>query len=541
MNYVFGIAFILLIILVCIICYCISAPADIIPLVIGGINNHCGIIGGSHSAENNRNKQIEEYRKKYSPDDILKMTNTTMKTGQYIAENNSLQFVTERLKPPYSGLIFVLRVKKYNSALLADLMVSLSLRESAFIVLINEQTNSIIVLGTSDQLEKMTIGHDKLYLIKFLDSLADATKIGFNISPNVPLIYEKSNSPQTFEWDSLAELTEDDISKLDWSEMFDKIEKFTTQKYEVGGSAKLENGKIKIVEIMDGNIGSININNSSLIVFHSHPKSGNNILEPPSVNDLYSALFGHKDKSAVWDVVIAQEGLYVYRPSRFILPHDKEIRQQLDNLTIGCYGLKPSICIPIVLNRIRDLGFIIYFLPNKKYFSELRDDYAMNYWNQIDNTKFLKDMEAIRKYTSKDFEKLDWSEITNEIKNAIKMSHCSNIIVADIVAGKIVAAGGAGCRSTRVDDYVGVIPGRYPALLDIFTQSANTISGYQLHHIIEESDYVAFNIFIMKDKSIAVRAETANGHEKIKVDIKREYSVEELPGLGFKIVVFGKV
>lgn len=526
---------------------------NLAPLVIGGMDkafgksleasergrDQCGfaagatqIIGGSRLPQNNRNKQIEEYRKKYSTSDILKITDKTLKTGQYVVENDSLKLTSKKLNPPYSGLVLVLRINKFTSVLLADMMISLSLREYAYVILINESDSKIIVLGTSEQLEKLTIGRDRIFLIKFLDNLGDFSKIGFKYSPVVKLVYDKTDNRAEIEWSILTELTEQDIRELDWSELFDKIESFTTQKYEVGGSANLVDGKIKISEIVDGNIGSVNINHSNPIVFHSHPKTDQHILEPPSIPDLNSALMGFKDGSAAWDVVIAQEGLYVYRPTKFILAHDREVREKLDNLTTGCYKLKPSLCIPVVLNRIRDVGFIIYFLPNKKYFDNLGEEYAMNYWNGIDNVKFLKDMESMKKYTSHDFNKLDWSEI----KNVIKLSYGDNLIVADIVDGKVVAAGGAGVRGTDIHNFIGVIPGRYPAMLDIFTQTSNKITGYELQHVTFDSDYVAWNIFLTRDKSIAVRVD-----KKIKVDVKSEYSVEEVAEMGFKTVMFGKV
>lgn len=530
---------VLLIILICVICCCISSSHISELLVIGG----AGLF-----ETDNRNKQIMELRSKYSINDILNLIKSNTKSEQYGSVNqynildNKVVFATEESSPPYAGLILILNVKKVTSQLLVDIMTSISLREFAYIVLI-DVTKEVIVLGTSKQLEDFVIGKPKEFLTKYLDGLTDITITGLQIT-NPALLQQLWNlnkksdvSHKDLEWDMLSNLTERDIQNLDWSELLAKIPEWCeNRKYEVGGNAVIKNGKVTVSNINEGNIGQVNVKHVDLIVFHSHPKSGI-FAEPPSVTDLNSALHGFKHKESVLDVVIACEGLYVYRPSQFILAHDNEIRDKLDNLSIGCYRMNPSLCVPIVLNRIRDTGFIIYFIPNPPYWKAIENnsmeyDYAFNYWNTIDNVKFLKTIEELKKYKTQDFEKLDWSEI----QNVKKLSHGDSLIVADIVDGKVLVAGGAGARQVLLTEPLQQPPGRFPATLDIIVQSSEEFTGYELKHIIESSNFVAWCIAITPTRSYAIRVD-----KKIKIDDSVMYSLAKIGELGFIAIQFKKI
>lgn len=510
----------ILIILICVLCILIN-NLQYIPILIGG-----SIIG----AEENRNQQIEQLRKNYSINDIKKMIKPDMKTGQYIISPNTynLQFASSRINPPYPGLILILRVKKIHSELLADIMMSLSIREYAYIVLINETSQEISVYGVTRLLEDISLGKSREFLVTYLNQLPNLN-IFQTTDPNIA--FEKSKNHVNLKWETMIGMTEQDIRNLDWSEFLDKIDVVCHKsKYEVGGSADIINGKVKIMSINDGNIGSVTVNNDgNMIVFHSHPAS-NKFAEMPSCSDLYSAFKGYKSGTVAWDVVIAQEGLYVYRPIEAIMDDEKSLKQRLSNLNISCYRLKSVQCINTVMNRIRNVGFIIYFIPNKKYFDNLGEDYAMNYWNFIDNTVFIKQMEKVAKFTSKDFENLDWTEV----KNVISISNTDNIIVANIVNGKVVVAGGAGCRFVDVQKPIGVIPGRYGALLDIFTQK-NKITKFELEHINNSIGYIAWCIFILPNEYVAIRTNQIH-------DVKNaEYTVEEIIGMGYEVIRFVKI
>lgn len=529
------ILFVLLILLICIIALGIIYHSDIYDLIS---YSTMLIIGGKQSNGHNRNTEIENLRAKYSINNILQMVTKDIldsSAGQYVILNNKLTFTSEKLNPPYSGLIMLLKVKRINSSLLADIMISLSLREYAYIIVIENNDGNVneFVFGTSNMLEDLSIGKSHEFLVKYLDNITDFSKTGLNCTDTPK--YEKTNNDYDIKWMILSDLTEQDITKnLDWSEFLSKITDFCGRKYEVGGTADLVGNKVKILEVSNGNIGSVNVTHNNPIVFHSHPKSGI-FAEPPSVTDLHSALHGFKDKSAAWDVVIAQEGLYIYRPSQFILNHEKEIRDKLDDLSIGCYRLKPSICVPIVLNRIRDAGYIIYFIPNPPYWKELaKNEYAFNYWNTIDNVKFLKTIEELRKYTAADFERLDWSEI----KNVMNLSRGDNLIVADIIDSKVLVAGAAGARATHIHEHLGQAPGRYPGTVDIITQSlVDKVTGYELDHIINSFDYTAWCIILTPTKSYAIRSKG----KSIKIDVKGTYVPNELNDIGFVVVEFGKI
>ena len=535
---------IIVLILVCLICHCIDLSTTLPTLaIIGGSQTHnksrlCGInyVGGKGSKEN-RGNMIEEIRKQYSPENIKTLINIAqMPTGQYIIDNGILKFTSNRNTPPYSGTIYLLYVKRINCDILADFMISLALREYAYIIVINDQTKEITVLGMTPQLENLTLGRSREFLIAYLNDLTDFNKIGFQSTGS--LKYEKNvtNPNIDIKWEILSNLTEDDIRRLDWSDLLSKIPDYCSRKFEVGGSADLIGSAVKITKVSDGNVGSVSIpDHGDYIVFHSHPRTEDFMFaELPSVNDLLSALQSYKNHSAALDVIIAQEGLYVYRCSSVILDHEDEIRKKLDNLTTGCYRLKSRQCIESVMTKIRDLGYIIYFIPNPDYFNKLKDnDIVYNYWNTIDNVRFIEEQKKIRLYKPADFDKLDWSEI-KKIKQL-----CGNhdsIIVADYDGNKVVAVGGAACRSSDFKDSIGQPPGRIPALLDILVQNSEKMSGYLLKYISEASPFVGWCILLLPDRSIAIRSDFP-----IQVSEKSEYSTSDLVGLGFITVEFGKI
>src|SRR5271165_6809181 len=113
----------------------------------------------------NRGGQIAELRKRYTVNDILGIARGELKTGQYNVNEGNLVFACPGPEPPYRGLLMIMNVKRVNSQLLADIMMSLAIREYAFVIVISG--DSRYCLGATTRLEDITLGRTREFLVKY--------------------------------------------------------------------------------------------------------------------------------------------------------------------------------------------------------------------------------------------------------------------------------------------------------------------------------------------------------------------------------------
>lgn len=189
------------------------------------------------------------------------------------------------------------------------------------------------------------------------------------------------------------------------------------------------------------------------IFIHTHPyhRFKGEFYEPPSFTDLYNSLV--KSQYITWNIVIASEGLYMFRPTkiivkRFIADPDGTANDLEQMYSLECNKVL-SQCIDNFIKMVLEMGFIMFF--RKGIHVETIDvANSQPYKNSIIRADFKRSYKIAEKLTEEDLLNFDWY---NSIVYIVHRSACFiSWLTVDFDENNDLRATGHGDEITDIED-----------------------------------------------------------------------------------------